>query len=64
MTDSELRNIALIQRINISVNIIHQYGLIDGDHHKMWVLDQVARELLKDEYEKWADSDWDVGIAP
>lgn len=24
---------------------IHRYGQIDGDHHKRWVLDQVARIL-------------------
>ncbi len=26
---------------------IQQYGQIDGEHHKQWVLDQVARSLNK-----------------
>ncbi|MDP3768087.1 MAG: hypothetical protein Q8S13_08735 [Dehalococcoidia bacterium] len=26
--------------------VIERYGQIDGDHHKAWVLDQVARVLL------------------
>ena len=57
--------------------VIHQYGSIDGAHHKQWVLDQVIRILCgsDDEYEKWVfqhnygedgpDSyRWDEGIAP
>lgn len=57
------------------LNIIERYGGIDGDHHKTWVIDQVARALLGNNYEAWvkemkagedgADTyDWDEGIPP
>jgi hypothetical protein len=29
-----------------ALRFIRAYGQIDGDHHKAWVLDQVARVLL------------------
>lgn len=32
-------------RINSALGIITQYGGIDGDHQKQWVLDQVVRIL-------------------
>jgi hypothetical protein len=35
----------LISRIKNARNIIIQYGGIDGDHHKAWVLDQTFRYL-------------------
>lgn len=54
-------------------NALH-YGCIDGGHHKMWVIDQMLRGLLADEYDEvianWCKNDdgddfeWDVGIAP
>lgn len=38
---------------------IESYGQIDGDHHKAWVLDQVARILMGTQVEsvmaKWDD---------
>lgn len=61
------------------LEIIEDYGSIDGSHHKQWVIDQIARVILGDEYGKWAESrreydeevdddcvyyDWDTGIAP
>jgi hypothetical protein len=36
-----------------ALDIIMQYGGIDGAHHKDWVLDQVVRKLTGDDYEKW-----------
>jgi len=61
--------------IGDALNIIEQFGGIDGDHHKTWVIDQVARSLLGDNYEKWVKEmkvgedgpntyDWSEGIAP
>lgn len=58
-----------------ALNIILQYGGIDGEHHKTWVIDQVVRILTGDKYEEWVrdacDGEdgpntygWDVGIAP
>jgi hypothetical protein len=38
----------------------------DGEHHKMWVVDQMVRYLLDDDrlYRMWCPVDWDEGIAP
>ena len=58
-----------------ALEIIEQYGGIDGAHHKQWVLDQVVRALTGKWYNAWVvamkdgedgpDSyDWDTGIAP
>lgn len=35
------------------MNMIEQYGQIDGGHHKAWVLDQIARIIKGDKYEHW-----------
>ncbi len=56
-------------RIAAAVDIAFRYGTIDGGHHKMWVIDQMVRTLLGDEYQQWLDSadaeyPWDEGIAP
>lgn len=58
--------------ISTAVQIGFDYGMIDGAYHKQWVIDQMLRILLGDEYtnnilDYNADSDyadWDVGIAP
>ena len=61
-----------------AVRVIISYGGIDGAHHKNWCLDQVLRNLLKDEkvYKELIDAScwhksegpWayshDEGIAP
>jgi hypothetical protein len=58
-----------------ALEIIERYGGIDGEHHKMWVIDQIARALLGDAYPQWVVDmkagedgpntyDWDEGIAP
>lgn len=55
----------LIKKVDAAINIINKYGMIDGAHHKQWVIDQVARKLLGGfDYKIWADKDWDEGIAP
>jgi hypothetical protein len=57
-------------RAQLAIDLIVQYGWIDGDHHKAWVMDQVVRTLAGDRYEKvvaeaCADgSEWDEGVAP
>lgn len=47
------------------------YGAVEGSHHKAWVIDQIVRSVLGDEYEDWtnwyrtsAGTAWDKGIAP
>ena len=63
------------ERIEKALAVIGQYGGIDGDHHKTWVLDQVVRALTGDHYNAWvadikAGEDgpdtysYDTGIAP
>lgn len=62
------------ERIKKALKYAWSYGQIDGGHHKMWVIDQMVRALLEDEYEEWVkryetpDGDdyweWDIGIAP
>lgn len=59
-------------RIVSAVEVAERFGMIDGDHHKQWVIDQMIRMLLGDGYQVWvdkmnADEDydpWNVGIAP
>lgn len=63
------------KRINDALDIALQFGGIDGDHHKTWVIDQMVRALTGNEYDAWVKAarkgeegpetyDWDVGIAP
>lgn len=66
------------EKIKSALNLIYQYGSIDGGHHKQWVLDQVVRILTGDKYNEWINDfyldengeyiseweGWDTGIAP
>ena len=64
------------KKIEKALEIAFQYGQIDGDHHKTWVIDQMVRTLTGDKYnefvkeyetdeetgeEEWS---WKNGIAP
>jgi hypothetical protein len=54
-------------RHGFALSIAHRYGTIDGDHHKMWVIDQMVRSLLgPDGYKEWLslNPEWSAGIAP
>lgn len=62
------------KRITEALNLAHM-GSIDGDHHKMWVIDQMVRALTGTDYDAWVkrhcDGDdgpntyeWNTGIAP
>ena len=57
------------------LDLIFEYGQIDGGHHKMWVIDQIVRILTKNKYNEWIKNyvydeetgdiySWDKGIAP
>ena len=52
------------------MNLINEYGWIDGAHHKQWVLTEIVKIILtKKEYSKWSCGDdeydkWDEGVAP
>lgn len=52
-------------------DVLWNYSQIDGEHHKAWCLDQIARIVYGDkynefvaEYEESGDYEWDFGIAP
>lgn len=59
-----------------ALTIAFDCGQIDGDHSKMWVIDQMVRALLGDDYQKEIDRyedvdenghreyEWNCGIAP
>ena len=63
------------ERIDKAIELAVQFGGIDGDHHKAWVIDQMVRVLAGDKYEQIvADAisgedgpntyAWDEGVAP
>ncbi len=65
----------LQERIMDALDIATQHGQTDGAHHKAWVIDQMVRALLGDDYEAWTaaycygvdgpdDYFWDEGTAP
>lgn len=61
-------------RSQAALELISQYGSIDGEHHKTWVIDQVVRILAPD-YATWVREQkdgedgpdtyrWEEGIPP
>lgn len=44
---------SLEERASTALMMISTFGQIDGEHHKMWVIDQVARALLEEHYADW-----------
>lgn len=65
----------LADKFDKVLNVIFQYGQIDGAHHKAWVIDQIVRILQGKEYTDWVYNyehdeqtgdtyTWDTGIAP
>ena len=63
-----------IEKVKVALDLIAEWGGIDGGHHKQWLLDKIVRELSGD-YEKWVKEyedgedgpdtySWDEGIAP
>jgi hypothetical protein len=62
-------------RVELAIEVLLENGQVDGDHHKMWTIDQALRCLLGDDYEAtiagYCDGEdgpetyeWDTGIAP
>lgn len=60
---------------SLALTCAKEYGQIDGGHHKMWVIDQMCRYILGEDYDKFvAESkkgedgpetyEWDIGIPP
>lgn len=65
----------LDERIRCALDIAHRFGQVDEGHHKAWVIDQMVRELLGEDYEPWVRDyksgedgpetySWETGIAP
>lgn len=62
--------------IEKALELVFQYGQIDGDHHKTWVIDQMVRILTGDKYNEFVKEyeideetgekewTWKNGIAP
>ena len=57
-------------RLKIAEFIVEN-GSYDGEHHKQWVLDQVLRQLLGDNYKGFikdfmyeCETIWEKGVAP
>ncbi len=62
-------------RIEAALEVVEQYGGIDGAHHKTWVIDQMVRALCGPNYNAWVKHhkhgkdgpdtyEWDEGIPP
>ena len=53
-----------------ALQLMFDYGSIDGAHHKQWIIDQLFREIFGDNYEGVIEDyeeefeEWDTGIAP
>jgi hypothetical protein len=73
--DSSISKEELEERVCKAMSLIYSYGQIDGDHHKRWVIDQVVRQLLDDDYDRFVafhndgedgpdTYEWGTGIAP
>lgn len=63
------------ERAARALDVAFTFGQFDGSHHKMWVIDQIARILTGEKYDEFiiAHNDgedgpetyeWDDGIAP
>ena len=54
-----------------ALDVAFRYAQIDGAHHKAWVIDQMVRALLGNQYHAWVSGyseggeyHWDTGITP
>ena len=65
----------LTKQIQEALAVAAEDGQTDGDHHKLWVIDQMVRALTGNEYAEWVtryqDGEdgpetycWETGIAP
>jgi hypothetical protein len=64
-----------IDRLTEALELVQEYGGIDGAHHKQWLLDQIVRILADSGYDAWVADyqdgedgpdtyEWDTGIPP
>lgn len=65
------------EKLDKIVETIERYGMIDGSHHKQWIMTEVLRIALGKGFKKWLKAfnsytdedgeeygDWDEGIPP
>lgn len=74
-TKATTKAAAADEGVAAALEVIEHYGGFDGEHHKAWVIDQVARVLTGDRYAQWVIDmkggedgantyGWDEGIPP
>lgn len=62
-------------RICNATILAERFGMIDGEHHKQWLIDQMLREMLGSKYQEWRESYdhesteegyelWNEGVTP
>lgn len=63
--------VELMNRMRRAVDVAFEFGGIEGNHNKKWVIDQMLRRLLGDKYDEAVtiycagnQCQWDKGIAP
>lgn len=53
-----------------ALEVARDYAGCEGDHHRMWVIDQMVRALTGEHYDEWVQDyefggcGWDTGVAP
>lgn len=73
--DNSISKEELEERVCKVMSLIYRYGQTDGDHHKRWLIDQIVRQLLGDNYDKFITFykdgedgpdtyEWRTGISP
>lgn len=62
---------SLFYAVQAAIKIAEENAQIDGAHHKLWVIDQMLRVLLAENYSLFVTKynslnypPWDPGIAP
>jgi len=63
---------ACVEKITAAVHIAEQFATRSGEQHKQWVIDQMLRQLLGEDYPAWvalrnadkAKDEWNTGLAP
>ncbi len=72
-TKLDITKLTYENKIERAIDSIKSYGMIDGEHHKQWLLSNTLKLLMgSNGYHTWKDlydydddyDNWDEGIAP